>query len=40
MAPRFADQFARAWMEAWNAHDLDRVLAHYEEDFELRKCFT
>ena len=35
MAPGFADQFAREWMEAWNAHDLDRVLSHYEEDFEL-----
>lgn len=21
--------FAEAWLAAWNAHDLDRILAHY-----------
>lgn len=26
--------FAQAWLDAWNAHDLDRVLALYEADFE------
>ena len=25
-------EFADDWMEAWNSHDLDRVLSHYEED--------
>jgi ketosteroid isomerase-like protein len=25
----------RAWIAAWNAHDLDRVLALYTEDFEM-----
>jgi ketosteroid isomerase-like protein len=29
----FAQQFAHEWIEAWNAHDLDRVLAHYRNDF-------
>lgn len=29
----FARQFAQDWVAAWNAHDLDQVLAHYEEDF-------
>lgn len=29
----FARHFAQAWVAAWNAHDLDQVLAHYEEDF-------
>ena len=24
--------FARSWVEAWNAHDLDRVLAHFADD--------
>jgi ketosteroid isomerase-like protein len=28
--------FARAWIDAWNSHDLDRILAHYSEDFEMR----
>jgi ketosteroid isomerase-like protein len=26
------DEFAREWVEAWNSHDLTRVLAHYDED--------
>lgn len=30
-----AEQFAREWLEAWNAHDLQRVLAHYTDDFEM-----
>jgi hypothetical protein len=29
----FGDEFAREWIEAWNDHDLDRVLSHYSEDF-------
>ena len=24
--------FAEDWVAAWNAHDLERVLAHYAED--------
>lgn len=28
----FARDFARDWADAWNRHDLDRILAHYEED--------
>lgn len=28
----FAREFAREWVDAWNSHDLDRILAHYEED--------
>lgn len=27
-------QFAESWIEAWNRHDLDAVLAHYSDDFE------
>jgi ketosteroid isomerase-like protein len=29
-----ARQFAEEWIEAWNAHDLDAILAHYAEDVE------
>ena len=29
--------FARDWQEAWNAHDLPRILAHYAEDVVFRK---
>jgi ketosteroid isomerase-like protein len=28
------ETFAREWLAAWNAHDLDRILAMYEPDFE------
>lgn len=31
----FAKQFAAEWIEAWNRHDLDRVLALYTDDFEM-----
>ena len=31
----FAERFAKDWIAAWNSHDLDRVLAHYEDDFEM-----
>ena len=29
-----ADAFARDWIEAWNAHDLDRIMHHYAENVE------
>ena len=31
----FAEHFAADWIESWNAHDLDRILAHYSDDFEM-----
>jgi SnoaL-like domain len=30
-ADRLAE-FQREWIEAWNAHDIDRILAHYRDD--------
>ena len=30
----FASQ-VRKWLAAWNAHDLERILAHYADDVEL-----
>jgi hypothetical protein len=35
IARDFADRFAEEWIAAWNAHDLPRVLSHYDEDFEM-----
>jgi hypothetical protein len=35
MDKSFAEHFAADWIEAWNAHDLGRILAHYAEDFEM-----
>ena len=32
-------QFADEWVAAWNAHDLDAVLEHYTEDFEMSSPF-
>lgn len=32
---QFAQNFAEDWIAAWNARDLDRVLAHYTDDFEM-----
>lgn len=31
----FAAHFAEEWIAAWNSHDLERVLAHYSDDFEM-----
>ncbi len=30
-----AERFAAEWVAAWNAHDLDRILGHYADDFEM-----
>lgn len=27
--------FASGWIDAWNSHDLKRILSHYAEDFEM-----
>jgi hypothetical protein len=27
----FAIRFSREWVQAWNDHDLDAILAHYDE---------
>ncbi len=34
-----AHAFALDWIDAWNAHDLPRVLAHYSEDFSMRSPY-
>jgi len=28
----FAHQFAGEWVNAWNSHDLERILAHYDDE--------
>ncbi|HYE85281.1 MAG TPA: nuclear transport factor 2 family protein [Vicinamibacterales bacterium] len=35
VSPEFARTFAAEWVEAWNAHDLERILSHYADDFEI-----
>ena len=34
--PEWARQLAAEWVAAWNSHDLDRILSHYIDDFEMR----
>jgi len=31
----FAQHFADDWIAAWNAHELEAILAHYSDDFEM-----
>ncbi|GAM10899.1 snoaL-like domain protein [Geobacter sp. OR-1] len=31
----FAEHFAADWIDAWNSRDLERVLSHYSDDFEM-----
>ena len=28
----FAREFAQDWVDAWNSHDLERILNHYDEE--------
>ncbi|NVN99913.1 MAG: nuclear transport factor 2 family protein [Geobacteraceae bacterium] len=35
----FAEHFADDWINAWNSHDLERVLAHYADDFEMNSPY-
>lgn len=35
----FARAFADEWIEAWNSHDLPRILSHYAEDFRFSSPF-
>jgi ketosteroid isomerase-like protein len=34
-----AVRFAREWIEAWTARDLERVLSHYTDDFAMSSPF-
>ena len=31
--PHAAYAFTEHWISAWNAHDLDKILSHYTDDF-------
>jgi hypothetical protein len=34
-----AQRFANDWIDAWNTHDLDRVMTHYDESIEYYSVF-
>ena len=31
----FVEHFTTDWIDSWNAHDLDRILSHYSDQFEM-----
>jgi ketosteroid isomerase-like protein len=31
----FARAFAQDWVDAWNSHDLERILSHYDDEMRL-----
>jgi ketosteroid isomerase-like protein len=35
-----AATFGREWIDAWNRHDLEAILAHYDEDVVFRSPFV
>src|SRR5262245_19649583 len=35
MEKGFAERVAKEWVVAWNSNDLDRRLAHYDDDFQM-----
>ena len=35
ISPEFAARFAQEWIAVWNSHDLNCILPHYTDDFEL-----
>ena len=34
LTPEFALAFSRTWYQAWNAHDLERIMGHYSPTIE------
>ncbi len=36
----FAQQWAQHWIDAWNSHDVDRVLVRYADDVEMTTPFV
>jgi hypothetical protein len=35
----FAAQFSTEWVDSWNAHDMERILSHYTDDFEMASAY-
>ena len=35
MEKELANHFVSEWIEAWNDHDLDKIMSHYSDDFEM-----
>ncbi|MEO1523101.1 MAG: nuclear transport factor 2 family protein [Cyanobacteria bacterium J06633_2] len=39
MTEEQACHFATDWIESWNAHDIDRIMSHYDENVEYSSMF-
>lgn len=35
MIPTNINKFANEWIDSWNSHDMDRILSHYSDNFEI-----
>lgn len=35
MDDKWKAEFAQTWIDVWNSHDLERIMAHYTDDFEM-----
>lgn len=35
ISEEWAAKFAAEWIAAWNAHDIERILSHYSDEFEM-----
>ena len=35
MKPEFVNRFSLDWVEVWNKHDIDKIMTHYADDFEM-----
>ncbi|VAW58810.1 hypothetical protein MNBD_GAMMA08-1262, partial [hydrothermal vent metagenome] len=33
MEKAFSEQFSIGWVEAWNSHDINKIMSHYTDDF-------
>ena len=36
LKPNEAKRFAEDWIRDWNSHDMDAILSHYADDFEMQ----
>ena len=34
-----AHEFAKDWIDSWNSRDLERILSHYADDFDMSSPF-
>jgi ketosteroid isomerase-like protein len=35
LTKKLASQFAQDWIQAWNSHDLDDIMSHYDDEVAL-----